>query len=792
MTIPTVFYGYPDQPSDIAESIETAIATINQGSVVSVKGWKENKTSGKIIIGEILTEIDAAELFACDLTHLNLNVLFELGYAIGTNKRIWISISDTVDADRRGVRRLEPLIPVGYSAYTNSQQLSSAFYQEQPWEDLEGTLGKVPYEFVPASQRGSSLLYLKSPKSTDASIQLSQSLDSSKIFRERMIDDPTEVPHESLEWYIQKVRRSDAVVVHLLSTDNRSSESHNAKCSLVAGIARGLKKPLLMLAHAPFSVPMDFQNILKIHQRATECKNFINVWLDNNEGDIVRRREGTAAYSNSRKLSHELAQLTVGEIVAENESESIDDYFLETGAYRQALSGSQTIFVGRKGSGKTANFFATALELGKYPKNHVCIIKPLSYELEGIVSLTESLVSKSERGYLIESLWKFIIYTELSKTLVSEIRARPAYRQTTKGEQDLIDFFDMNQNLLNLPFSLRLEKAIQDLTGIDEYSTSENQRIHVSESLHDKLLSKLRSLISSATDGRERIAVLIDNLDKSWGEQQDVAILSQMISGLLGVSSRVSEELYSNSKSKDVARFTLSIFLRSDIFAVIKDLEREPDKISHERITWEDLELLMRVIDSRLSYSMGGESPDNIWKGFFVQEIDGIPIRVYIGRAVIPRPRDVIYFVRQAISEAVNRGHSTITSEDIISASVVYSQYAFDALLVEDDPRLGKLETLLYEFAGSPSTLDQSGLDDYLDRADIFEDHRLLYMNLLFDTNFLGIYNANGTFEFPVDESRRHTAQRVARQIAIRAGSKESFQINPVFWPVLQVVQCMP
>lgn len=96
-TTPTCFFAYPSKPLSLGENIETAKEIINSSEVIEIISWKDIHVTGKIVINEILDAINKADLFACDLTFPNPNVLFELGYAVARNKRIWITLLKTLE-----------------------------------------------------------------------------------------------------------------------------------------------------------------------------------------------------------------------------------------------------------------------------------------------------------------------------------------------------------------------------------------------------------------------------------------------------------------------------------------------------------------------------------------------------------------------------------------------------------------------------------------------------------------------------------------------------------------------
>ena len=155
--------------------------------------------------------------------------------------------------------------------------------------------------------------------------------------------------------------------------------------------------------------------------------------------------------------------LQIGEPIAEHEEESIaNNAFIETAAYRAALTGSQAIFVGRKGVGKTANFKQVARELGKDKRVVVCEIKPLSYELEALVSVAKRFELMAKKGFLFESLWKFLIYSELARQVVQDIAVRPS-GEIFSHERGLIALFEKRADLLKLDFSARLDRLSNDL-----------------------------------------------------------------------------------------------------------------------------------------------------------------------------------------------------------------------------------------------------------------------------------------------------------------------------------------
>lgn len=81
------FFAYASQPSDIGQVIERAVGIVsNTCSEVKVKTWAALDIVGHFISNEVLAGIDEADFLLADITELNFNVTYEIGYAIGEIK----------------------------------------------------------------------------------------------------------------------------------------------------------------------------------------------------------------------------------------------------------------------------------------------------------------------------------------------------------------------------------------------------------------------------------------------------------------------------------------------------------------------------------------------------------------------------------------------------------------------------------------------------------------------------------------------------------------------------------
>ena len=106
-----------------------------------------------------------------------------------------------------------------------------------------------------------------------------------------------------------------------------------------------------------------------------------------------------------------LKKIHVGDYVAENALSDLAAYFVETAEFEDALAGTFKVFVGRKGTGKSAvnDMVADRIRLNK--RNLVSVIVPKGYELTQILKLVSEF-DLSTRNRFVESLWMYLLSTE--------------------------------------------------------------------------------------------------------------------------------------------------------------------------------------------------------------------------------------------------------------------------------------------------------------------------------------------------------------------------------------------
>ena len=541
-----------------------------------------------------------------------------------------------------------------------------------------------------------------------------------------------------------------------------------------------------MLAHAPYESPLDYRDMLVTHHTATECMTTANEWLSAREQEFREDRVRTREQEQEQADYATLQDIALGDPIAEHEADTLGSYFIQTAAYKEALLSKHSIFIGRKGTGKTASLFQLAEEIGSDPRNHVCVIKPVAYEMEGLQRVLSDATAISEQGYLLESLWKFLIYTELAKSYHEWLDAKPTFYDYTDLENDFIQFVNTNQNLILADFSVRLEDSLNTLQGLELPASAQVQRVSISESLHGSILPQLRMYLGRILGTKERVAVLVDNLDKAWDPQNNIKGLSAFIFSLLAVGGRITEEFQKTSHWNQPVKLTVTIFLRSDVYAQARQFAKEKDKLPVRAIVWNDQETLRRVIEERFihagSLKLLGEE---IWRDFFCLTINGRSTSDAVVDAVLPKPRDLIYLIKSALALAVNRKHAKIEEDDILEAFRQYSRYALDVLLVENSVRIDKLEGMIYELVGESRIMTRQTLRKAAEVAGVtatLED----VVDALVEATFLGVEVARDEFIYRYDEGDKLKLEAMSRKITPEI-DQARLEINVPFRSYLEI-----
>lgn len=122
----TGFFAYSGTPPEIGYTLESAFRQIEStGASLNIKSWKSMDVVGQFIAEEVLSSIENAEIFLADISVLNFNVTYEIGYAIGKRKPIILVKNRSLREASPSIRDVGIFDTIGYEKYENSQELFS-------------------------------------------------------------------------------------------------------------------------------------------------------------------------------------------------------------------------------------------------------------------------------------------------------------------------------------------------------------------------------------------------------------------------------------------------------------------------------------------------------------------------------------------------------------------------------------------------------------------------------------------------------------------------------------------
>ncbi|HVC50515.1 MAG TPA: hypothetical protein VND87_00690 [Stellaceae bacterium] len=118
------FIAYSSSPGEVGQTIEAALRNFGarQGPE-RYSSWRENDVAGRFIAEPILESIQAAKCLVADVTVLNFNVSYEIGYAIGAGKRVVLIRNEAIESDYNERSIVGVFDTLGFKNYQNSDDL---------------------------------------------------------------------------------------------------------------------------------------------------------------------------------------------------------------------------------------------------------------------------------------------------------------------------------------------------------------------------------------------------------------------------------------------------------------------------------------------------------------------------------------------------------------------------------------------------------------------------------------------------------------------------------------------
>ena len=642
----TAFFAFPGEPNDLFETIESAKeAAAGASDKILIKTWPAMDIFGAALADEVRSEISTADVLICDITRPNLNVYYEIGYAIGLGKPIAPVINKSFGNAIKDVLSDGFFDGVGFKSYENSEQLSKIM--------LELSSHVLVELYGKALNFQQPLYLLDTFRKTDFRNAIVSAVKESKVFFRSF--DPVEIPRFATISTIMEATSAAGIVIPLLAPHVDDSARHNLRAAYLAGICHGLNRPTMLLQRDYSTVPADYRDFVLSVSSEKDIKDNVVEFAKN--AIICAQSIRTA---QPRVQKSQLQKLTLGASSAENEFRTLENYFVETAEFLRTIRGEARIVSGRKGSGKTAIFFQVRDHFREDRRSFVTDLKPESHQLSLFREELLKIFDVGAFDHTLAAFWYFVLLSEILLTLRREydqraMRDHRALAVTTEIDTSLDRFGGFGSGDFTFRISRLSKLVVEEIKALK----AKGQALSAERltNIIFRGIAEIRTLIDRHIPDKTQIVLLFDNIDKSWPSQRvnefDIRSVRLLIESLDKIR-RDFEVQHLDFKSV--------VFLRNDIYELMVGQTPDRGKAGQIRIDWSDRAKLRQVIFRRLAASTGDHRRtfEQLWTRFFVPIMNGQDSFEYFIDHCLMRPRFLINIIENAIANGINRGHERV------------------------------------------------------------------------------------------------------------------------------------
>ncbi len=765
------FFAYPSSPYGLTAVIKEAIDKANRAGGCHFKSWEENDIAGRSLTAPIFTELDNSNILIADITKLNFNVTYEIGYAIGVGRRVFLVRNKEYENNQEKITEVGIYDTLGYESYSNQNELSQLITSIS---DLK------PINTAIKPNRSTPLYVLETPIKGSAMVHIISKVKKARLFYRSFT--PSEESRMSAIDAITHVASSYGVLVPLLAAGKTAADTHNIRAAFVSGLSHGMGKPTLILQDkdGPLT-PLDVRDFVKEYTRPEDIRDHIHVFSLS-----VYEKMQESVYTEL-PTGNLLSNLVIGDPMAENEFQSLGNYYLQTDEFGRTQRGEVNLVVGRKGTGKTALFSQVRNKKRADKKNVVVDLKPEGYQLVKLKEEVLDYLSAGAKNHLIVAFWEYLLYLEVCYKVLEKDKDRHLRdNRLYEDYQKLSSIYKDSAYVQEGDFSERLSMLSNSIAlGYSSYhGKTKDTRLtadEVTSIIHSHEIRELRDTLSVYLKHKKEIWILFDNLDKGWSThglaKGDITILRCLIDA----SRKIQREMIRIKHN-----FHTVVFVRNDVYQLLMEESADFGKESKAILDWSDPELLREMIRRRLIQNNLPNEAEflDLWSMLCVTHYKGEETSQYFIDRSLMRPRNLLKIINVCRGFAVNLQHQKIEEMDIEKGLKAYS----NDLIVDADHELTDIEpsakNLIYQFVGENSEFTHDDLLIMLEINCIPEAKMEKVIEFLLYYGFFGLkYNDNETqYIFDVGYNMQLLKTRMRKnKLAI------TYEMNPAFWPSLGI-----
>lgn len=776
MTVKRVegFFAYPAAPPAVGEVIEAALRSLKLRSYPGeISSWRQLDIAGRFIIDGILARIDEAHLVLADITQLNFNVTYEIGYAIGSGKRVLIVKHAAFRQVNADIDSLGIYDTLGYKEYENADELERL---------IRSTIDLTPVAFtdVPNTAAPVYLNFAKHKSDQDSLIRY-------RIKKARLMlrsFDPNETPRLSGPDAIGNVAQSYGVALHVIPADQDDAVNHNLRAAFLAGLAEGMGRELLLIQYSESPVPIDCRDAVTFCKTPGDFEDAIADFA----GRVLDRFQAKPALTRGGTESP-LSRLGFGSGTAENELTVLSDYYLKIDAYQRALRSEVRLVTGRKGSGKTAIFFQLRDRVRETKPNVVLDLKPDGYQLLKFKEEVLRLMAGGTVEHTITAFWEYLLLLEICyKLLEKDAEVHKRDHRLFEPYQRLLAAYRTDEYVSEGDFSERLNRLLHHIA--EDFRTKYGEGTGVSLSqpeitdlLYRHDVVRLRAQVHEYLLFKDGLWLLFDNIDKGWAthglEKHDLIIIRT----LMDATRKIERDL-----SRQGFPAHTIVFLRNDVYELLIDATPDRGKETRANVDWSEPALLRELIHRRLVFGnpeLADVKFEDIWPRICSPLIKGEESFQYLIDRSLMRPRYLIELLNHCRGFAVNLAHARIEEQDVYSGLKAYSTDLLRDIGFELRDVSPAAADAPYAFIGAPPEFGDSELhrmlsDGVIDPANVQD---VIKMLLWF--GFLGIVGTDREPKYIY--SFNYDFKLFLATLGRFQKTGVSYVVNPAFWAALGI-----
>lgn len=765
------FFAYPGSNPQVVQEIKAACEVLGKTyRETKIVPWEENDISGRLLTDPIFEGIASSDALFADVTEMNFNVTFEIGYAIGSGRRVYLTRNKNFSRDTALTDKIGIFDTLGFDTYSDYVGLSALIKSCDGSEGikLKATLNhKAPVYLLQTPQTNASMLAIMSRiKKARLGFKGYIPADESRLSAVKAVDD---------------ISACIGAIVPLLPATFSDAPVHNIRAAFISGLALGMNKTVLILQPRGGPAPLDVRDLVKTFEDQAGIVESISIFAL----DVYEKLQADDPLP--LPAGNFLTELSIGDAVAENEFQTLGRYYIRTDQYKRASRGEVNLVVGRKGAGKTALFSQLRNEKRNNVANIVVDLKPEGYQLIRLKEDVLDFLAEGARTHLVTALFEYVLYMEVCYKLLEKDRDRHVRDARLFGPyRRLQEIYDMSVLAGEGDFSERLQGVSRALVATfrERYGSDTEQRLtsnQVTELVHKQNIKEIRQAISEYLAFKNETWILFDNLDKGWSSHgityEDVMILRCLIDA----ARKIQHQMQSHEHD-----FHCVVFVRNDVYQNLVEASADYGKESRAVLDWTDPERLRELIRLRIvSNALPSDTPfGKIWARLCVTHFQGEETSQYLIDRSLMRPRNLIKLVAHCRGFAVGVGHDKIEESDLEKGLRAYSLDLITEADQELTDILGEETNLIYYFIGEGEKFDLETLKRLISMGGVPDKMLDAVIRFMLYYGFLGIMGNEGAGKYIYDVGYD---MKLLEILAKKAGNNITYVLNPAFYPALNL-----